>query len=118
MVIKTTSFSEIELHKHYAILRVFDGIKITVARAQETFAILKEHFKNKPFVLISHRLHTYEVDREVLRTIDAPNMLAWGIVSTKPDGRAQAALEQDHFSKNIAFFSNLDVAKDWTNTFF
>jgi len=110
--------SEIEFHTNYAILRVFENEHISLDKARTIFSTLKEYFKNREFIFISHRVANYTLDLDVLDNFKMNTVRGISIVSSDPEARQRAAHEQDHFDKSFVFFEDLNDAIDWAKSFF
>jgi len=87
--------------------------KASVIREQ-----LSNHFKSKDFVLISNRDKEHTVSPEVYKQGQLDNMKGLAIVSHNVSERNRAINEQSLYKNSFVFFTNLDEAISWAETFF
>ena len=58
-------FGTIELHEHYVITIMNEGITVKPEYNEELVSIANTHYKGKPFAYITHRKNSYAVDPSV-----------------------------------------------------
>jgi len=88
-------FYDAELHDHSLIVDMKTGVHITPEHNSLLKDIANTHFKDRPFVYLTHRKNSYSVDPSVyLETTKIKNM---GALVLLPMFRFQ---EQMHRSKN------------------
>jgi len=76
--------------------------------------MVKNHFQNKAFVYITHRIHSYSVDPTVyLETVKIPNLVALAVVSDDPIQKSQTKVEKTFFKKEFRQFNDMESALAW-----
>jgi len=93
-------------------------VHVDSKNARETLQIIADHYKSKPYVIISNRTQSYTVNAESY----TPNMFnkvkGIAVVSQDPNMKTQAVMEQLNFKNSFAFFDKLEEAKNWAENFF
>lgn len=117
MEITDIPFCKLKLTEKFAIINVNDGIIFNLEKAAIIRNHLKAFYKKDKFVLISLRENTYVIDERILFEDVIENMQGWCIVSKNPYDKKKAIKEQSLFPKPYAFFTDLEDAQDWANTF-
>ncbi|WP_299886563.1 hypothetical protein [uncultured Lacinutrix sp.] len=94
-----------------------EGIHITEAVSKEIINTIKEYIKNKPFVYISHRLHSYSVDPITYLSISKINeLLGFAVVSNNSLSLQNIEIEKLFLKKPFESFDLYDDAINWANT--
>ncbi|MFT5752490.1 MAG: hypothetical protein ACI828_001393 [Flavobacteriales bacterium] len=76
------------------------------------------YFKEKNFVYISHRIHSYSIDPTIyLDTVRIENLKGFVVVSSGSEKEiASTKVEKLFFKKPFALFDSLQDAIHWKNT--
>ncbi|UZO81521.1 hypothetical protein NBT05_03370 [Aquimarina sp. ERC-38] len=103
---------------HYAILVMEKDAILSVEVANKITKQLKEYYKEKNFILITHRKYPHEIDLNVYKGKILKNMIGFAIVSNNPEELKRALQEQPLWNEAFTFFKELDQAKSWALSFF
>ena len=114
----STDFYSMELYPKYVILTINEEIVLNLQRASVIRQKLSETFKNGEFLMISNRKYKHTVTKEIYDKGYLPNMKGLAIVSKSEEEREKAILEQKLYGKSFAFFTELDDAKSWAESYF
>lgn len=107
-------FGIIEIHEHYLIGTVNEGVLLTDEVSYEITQHALEHFNKKPFVYITNRINSYAVDPGVYKfTNRITNLAGFAVVSPNAMRRENAAYEQTFLTKNFGIFETLEEAIVW-----
>ena len=112
------SYCQLEFYDHYAILTMYEGSKLNKATDTEITEILEDHYNNKDFIFITHRIHKYSIDLDIYNGKRLRNMKGFAIVSKNPEEHQRAMVEQALWSKSFVFFKDINDATDWAESFF
>lgn len=114
----TNKFCELELHDKYAILTVNENVDFTLDKASIIRQKLRDYYKSKYFIMISHRKYPHKISTEVYKKGQLESMKGLAIVSSDNKERDKAIIEQPLYGKSFTFFSTLEEAKSWAKSFF
>lgn len=109
-------FGTIKIFDDYLIANISEGITITKAINADLEQIALKYFPIKPFVYITHRIHSYAVDPNVyIRTSLIKNLAGFAVVSKNQAALNNADIEK-LFLNNKPFetFHNIEDAIKWT----
>src|SRR5690606_25934609 len=112
-----SDFCELYLYDTYSLLRVFENQHIDLKKNDWIRANYKEHFGNKPFVVIADRRYQHTIDLDIYKNGKMKNKKGMAIVSTLEEERERALVEQKLFPHSFAFFENLENALAWAKSF-
>jgi hypothetical protein len=84
----------------------------------KTLKIIVDHFKGKEFTIIANRKSDYSISPEAYADKLFKKVKGIAVVSSIPQVKTKAMLEQGNFDQSFAFFENLDNAKNWAENFF
>ncbi|MFD2823462.1 hypothetical protein ACFS5M_07255 [Lacinutrix iliipiscaria] len=102
------------LHDYYMITVMHEGVTVSVDTSQVLIDFAKSHFKNKPFIYITHRKHSYAVDTAIYKeTMKIKNLIGFAVVSTKGMAITNASIEKMFVNKPFEIFEELDEAILW-----
>ncbi|WP_370101729.1 hypothetical protein, partial [Xanthomarina gelatinilytica] len=74
------------------------------------------HFQDKKFVYITHRVNSYSVDPNIyFKTSQIPNLVGFAVVLGRKIRLDNIALEKMFFSKPFKSFKSLNKAIEWAN---
>lgn len=108
----------ISWEEHFAVLIMEKDAVLSVEVAREIAQQLQSHYKDKKFILITHRKFPHEIDLNVYKGKILKNMIGFAIVSDNPEELKRALQEQPLWNEAFTFFKKLDQAKSWALTFF
>ncbi|WP_298320713.1 hypothetical protein [uncultured Aquimarina sp.] len=109
-------FCKLEIHSDHMIATMYEGIVVSINNNSILIKIAEEHFKNTPFVYITHRIHSYSVDPIVyIRTAKIPNLVGFAVVSNDPIQKTLTKYEKTFFEKEFRRFDDMKSALTWKN---
>lgn len=111
-------FCFLYLEDRYAILEMKKDCSINIDSAKEITGELERFYENRPFIFITHRKHHHPIDLNVYKGRILKNMIGFAIVSDNPEERIRAATEQPLWKNAFTFFTDLEDAKSWAESFF
>ncbi|WP_298761195.1 hypothetical protein [uncultured Psychroserpens sp.] len=110
-------FCDVYLYENYMVVTVNTGVNITVKHNVILTDIADSHFKNKPFVYITHRINSYSVDPSVYKeTSKITNLVGFCVVSTNFMAKSTAQIEKLFLNKPFEIFDTLPEAFNWAQT--
>lgn len=118
MVTKSTPHYQLIFCDNYVIAEAIEGVVVNNVTAAENLKIIFDHFKGKPFALITHRKHNYTVDIDVYSLRLMKKVRALAVVSSDSSVKEKAMVEQLAFNQSFAFFEELEEAKNWAESVF
>lgn len=118
MVTKMSQHYKMEFYDTYVIIERNGQIHVDSKNARETLQIISDHYKGKPYVIISNRTESYTVNAESYTPNIFNKVKGIAVVSQDPSMKSQAILEQLNFKNSFAFFENLEEARNWAENFF
>ena len=108
------SFCELSFFEFYMIAIINEGVNIG---ARENKILTKhaiEFYCNKPFVYITHRIHSYSVDPHIYpETATINNLGGFAVVSADYKAKHNAQIEKIFFNKPFEIFSKMEDATSW-----
>lgn len=111
-------FGSVFIYDNFAVLVINEDVSFRKDENLVVTKIILQHFKKKPFVLISYRLFHFTVDPIVYyETNKIKNLIGICVVSESTNGITSLSFEKSFFNKEFKFFSNLDGAKNWAQEF-
>jgi hypothetical protein len=118
MIQKNTEIYKMEFYNSYVIIESTGRFVIDPAIAINTIQMIVDHFKGKEFVIISNRKSDYTISPEAYSNSIFKKIKGIAIVSSYPQVKLKAVLEQENFRQSFAFFEDLENAKKWAESFF
>ncbi|WP_299443537.1 hypothetical protein [uncultured Aquimarina sp.] len=107
-------FCKLEIHHDHMIAIMHEGIVVSIENNSILIKIAEEHFKNKPFVYITHRIHSYSVDPIVyIKTASISNLVGFAVVSKNPIQKTLTKYEKSFFKKDFKRFDDMESALVW-----
>jgi len=107
-------FCDIEVYVDHAIVVIHEGVTTTPNNLKIFQKLIDIHYKNKPFVYISHRLHSFSIDPSIhVESSKIPNLIGFAIVSDDPLQKKQIEIEKMFFSKEFRQFDSISDALEW-----
>ena len=115
-MITVLDFCILKFYDNYVISIINEGVTITEEISQKISEAAVNYYKNKPFVYITHRIHSYTVNPNVyLNVSKIKNLIGLAVVSESKWSIKNAILEKIFLDKPFQIFSNLDDAILWVN---
>ncbi|WP_298538563.1 hypothetical protein [uncultured Aquimarina sp.] len=109
-----TDFGLAEIYEDYIRVIINEGVTVTPDDNNTLLEMVENHFKNKPFVYISHRINSYAVNPTVyLETVKIKNLVGLAVVSDDPRQKKQTIVEKTFFNKELRQFDDLESALLW-----
>ncbi len=107
-------FCTAELYSDYAIVIMKEGVTVSPKCIGTFLNIIDKHYKNKPFVYISYRIHSYSVNPVThLQSSKVPNLIGVAVVSDDPQQKAQTKIEKTFFGEKFQLFNTMKEAMEW-----
>jgi len=114
MIVHDLSFCRLELHKNYVFAVMHEGIVVDEKNNTILIEIIENHYRNIPFVYITHRINSYSVDPTVYRrTSKIKSLVGLAVVSSMQTQKISVAYEKHFFSKEFCHFHSLKEAIAW-----
>ncbi|EMQ95138.1 hypothetical protein D778_00135 [Xanthomarina gelatinilytica] len=109
-------FGTVSMHDNYMVAVMNEGVTVN----PEINSVLEElavnHFQDKKFVYITHRVNSYSVDPNIyFKTSQIPNLVGFAVVLGRKIRLDNLALEKMFFSKPFKSFKSLNKAIEWAN---
>lgn len=110
----TLNFCDLEIHKDYVLAIMHEGIIVDKENNTILIDIAEKHFKNTPFVYITHRINSYSVDPIVyIKTAQIKSLMGFAIVSKSPNQKKLSTYEKTFFNKEFKLFEKMEEALQW-----
>lgn len=110
-------FCTMYIYDTYMIVVMKEGITITPSHNQILLNIVDTYYKNKRFVYITNRIHSYSVDPAVyFETSKIDNLDGFAVVSKDFKAKSNAEIEKLFLNKPLQVFDTLDEAISWAKT--
>ncbi|MEZ4803132.1 MAG: hypothetical protein R2797_10190 [Gelidibacter sp.] len=110
-------FCEMYIYDNYLVVVMNEGVTITPAHNQILLNIVDTYYKDKNFVYISHRLHSYSVDPAIyFETSKIKNLLGFAVVSKDYKAKTNAEIEKLFLDKPFEVFNTIEEAVSWANS--
>ena len=113
---KVLDFCILKFYENYVISIINKDVQLTVEMSNQMSEIALNYYKEKPFVYITHRIHNYDVDPNVLIEISKMKTLAgFVVVSDEKPSIKIALFEKIFLDKPFQIFNHLEDAILWAN---
>jgi len=107
-------FCRLEIHHNYMKAVMNEGIVVSSTHNSILIKIAEKHFINRPFVYISHRIHSFAVNPIIhIRTSKIHNLAGFAVVSKEPVQKIQTNYEKTFFKKEFRRFDDMESALVW-----
>jgi hypothetical protein len=110
-------FSAIEIHEHFAISTIAEGVTLTNEKLSKMFEVFSLYYKDRPFVSIANRKNDYTVDPNLLSFREHPELIALAVVCHTKASKHTSIFEQQFFNGTYEIFERMDEAKVWSTIF-
>ena len=112
----TYDFCKMHIYDFYMIVVINEGITVTPEHNNVLLNIVDTYYENKPFVYITHRLHSYAVDPAVYsETSKISNLAGFCVVSSDYKAKRNAEIEKLFLNKPFEIFDTIEEATTWAN---
>ena len=110
-------FCDMSIYDNYLVVIIKEGVNITPKYNSVLLEVVENHFFNKPFVYITHRLNSYSVDPKIyFETSKIENLKGFAVVSSNYKAKINAKIEQIFFNKPFEIFTKLEDALSWAES--
>jgi hypothetical protein len=107
-------FCKIHVYDNYLIAVMNEGITVTSKHNAILQNIANVYYKNKPFVYLTHRIHSYSVDPAIYtETSKIENLVGFGVISKDFKAKSNAEIEKLFLSKPFEIFDSIEDAIVW-----
>ncbi|MDY8138985.1 hypothetical protein [Aquimarina sp. 2201CG5-10] len=107
-------FCKLEIHHNHMIAVMNEGIIVDSTNNSILIKIAEKHYKDTPFVYITHRINSYAVDPIIyIKTAQVTNLVGFAVVSKNPMQKIQTKLEKSLFNKEFRYFDDMNSALKW-----
>ncbi|NER15754.1 hypothetical protein [Spongiivirga citrea] len=104
----------IQVYKSYSIVNIKEGATVKPGDEAIFKRLIAEYYGDKPFVYISHRVHSYAIDPIIYKEISKiETLLGYAVVDEKSKMYSSAQVEKLFYDKAFEIFNDLDEAKEW-----
>ena len=108
------SFCTIEVYDDFVISYINKEHHLTPDQNKVLEDIANDYFKDRPFVYITHRKHSYSVDPSIyLQTSKIKNLVGFAVVAEVLLSKGNAEIEKLFLDKPFEIFESLEDAKIW-----
>lgn len=107
-------FCTMHIYDYYMIVVINEGITVTPKHNEVLLNVADTYYKNKSFVYITHRLHSYAVNPAIYsETSQIKNLAGFCVVSSDYMAKRNAEIEKLFLSKPFKIFDTIDEAITW-----
>ncbi|GEQ85473.1 hypothetical protein ULMS_09810 [Patiriisocius marinistellae] len=92
------------------------GSEISAKIASEILRCADTHYQNKPYVFISNRAFSSDVDPKAYKEVNPKTMVGLAIVSEDASVKQEAVSEQHLYEGAFSFFKTVEQAIGWART--
>lgn len=109
-------FCTMHIYDTYMIVVINEGVTVTPEHNNVLLNVADTYYRNKSFVYITHRLHSYAVDPAVYReTSKISNLAGFCVVSSDYKAKRNAEIEKLFLNKPFEIFDSIEEATSWAN---
>ena len=109
-------FGTVSMHDNYMVAVMNEGITVSPELNSVLEDLAANHYQDKKFVYITHRINSYSVDPNIyFKTSQIPNLVGFAVVLGRKIRLDNLALEKMFFSKPFKSFKSLNKAIEWAN---
>lgn len=107
-------FCNVDVYDHYMIVVMKPGVHLTPNHNKILEEIVNTHYYDRPFVYLTHRIHSYSVDPAIyFETAKIENLAGFGVIAEVPVSGGNAEIEKLFMNKPFEIFSDLEIAITW-----
>ena len=115
-MIKVFDFCILKFYDNYVISIINEGVIVSKEISDKISEAAINYYQGKPFVYITHRMHSYSVDPNVYKDVSKiKNLVGFVVVSDSKMSIKNALLEKIFLNKPFQIFSNLEDGILWSN---
>ena len=108
------NFGELSIYDNYVLAVMKEGVTISPNYNDVLVDISETYFRNKNFIYITHRIHSYTVDPQIYyKTEKIENLIGFAVVSHNYQAKLNAQIEKMFFKKPLMIFSDIEEAITW-----
>ncbi|WP_179335473.1 hypothetical protein [Winogradskyella costae] len=108
------NFGELSIYDNYVLAVMKEGVTISPNYNDVLVDISETYFRNKNFIYITHRIHSYSVDPQIYyKTEKIENLIGFAVVSHNYQAKLNAQIEKMFFKKPLMIFSDIEEAITW-----
>lgn len=102
--------------ENYVISTINEGEVVSQEKSNLQTQVLMDHFKDRPFVYITHRINSYSVDPTIyFETSKFSALAGFVVVSKEKPGIKNAIYEKAFLNKPFEIFEDLEDAILWAD---
>jgi len=107
-------FCTMHIYDNYMIVVINEGVTVTPEHNNVLIDVANTYYKNKSFVYITHRLHSYAVDPAIYKeTSKIKNLSGFCVVSSDYKAKRNAEIEKLFLNKPFEIFDTIEEATTW-----
>ncbi|MBQ4821256.1 hypothetical protein [Aquimarina sp. MMG016] len=107
-------FAKVEIHDDYLINTISEGFVVMPEHNKILLDFVEEHFGDKHFIYISHRINSYSVNPTVYHeTTKIKNLIGMAIVSKNQKQKSLCEIESSFYGKDLKHFTLIEDALTW-----
>jgi hypothetical protein len=115
-MIKVFDFCILKFYDKYVISIINEGVIVTKEISDKISEAAINYYQGKPFVYITHRIHSYTVDPNIFLDVSKiKNLAGFVVVSDSKSSIKNAILEKIFLNKPYQIFSSLEDGILWAN---
>ena len=115
-MIKVFDFCILKFYDNYVISIINEGVIVSKEISDKISKAAINYYQGKPFVYITHRMHSYSVDPNIYKDVSKiKNLAGFVVVSDSKTSIKSALLENIFLNKPFQIFSNLEDGILWAN---
>ena len=115
-MIKVFDFCILKFYDNYVISIVNEGVIVSKEISDKISKAAINYYQGKPFVYITHRMHSYSVDPNIYKDVSKiKNLAGFVVVSDSKTSIKSALLEKIFLNKPFQIFSNLEDGILWAD---
>jgi hypothetical protein len=104
------------IYDYYMIVVINEGVTVTPEHNNVLLNVVDTYYENKPFVYITHRLHSYAVDPAIYNeTSKISNLAGFCVVSSDYKAKRNAEIEKLFLNKPFEIFDTIEEATTWAS---
>ena len=110
-------FCSLQFSENYVISNIYEGVTLDIEKGTILIDHIVAYYKEKPFVYITHRVHSYSVDPIIYnKTSSIETLAGFVVVSESMSSVKNALFEKMFLDKPFEIFQDLDDAILWADT--
>jgi len=111
------SFCKMVFSENYVICSINEGETITAEKSNLQTEVILDHYRDNPFIYITHRIHSYSVDPSIYsETSKIETLVGFVVVSSSKSSVKNALFEKMFLNKPFEIFEDIEDAVLWADT--